>query len=77
MMQLEESVDDIVLFARQSDQTLEQQRQMLTQLRDELMWARMLPLGEELHRFPRMLRDLSTTYKKPRQPATEWYKCVG
>jgi chemotaxis family two-component system sensor histidine kinase/response regulator PixL len=65
MMQLEESVDDIVLFARQSDQTLEQQRQMLTQLRDELMWARMLPLGEVLHRFPRMLRDLSTTYKKP------------
>jgi chemotaxis family two-component system sensor histidine kinase/response regulator PixL len=65
MMQLEESVDDIVLFARATDQTLEQQRQMLTQLRDELMWARMLPLGEVLHRFPRMLRDLSTTYHKP------------
>ena len=65
MMQLEESVDDIVLFAKQSDQTLEQQRHMLTQLRDELMWARMLPLGEVLNRFPRMLRDLSTTYHKP------------
>ncbi|MCA1994790.1 MAG: chemotaxis protein CheA, partial [Coleofasciculus sp. S288] len=65
MMQLEESVDDIVLFARQSDQTLEQQRQMLTQLRDELMWSRMLPLGEVLNRFPRMLRDLSNTYGKP------------
>ncbi|HEY9611539.1 hybrid sensor histidine kinase/response regulator [Allocoleopsis sp.] len=65
MMQLEESVDDIVLFARATDQTLERQRQMLTQLRDELMWARMLPLGEVLNRFPRMLRDLSTTYRKP------------
>jgi chemotaxis family two-component system sensor histidine kinase/response regulator PixL len=65
MMQLEESVDDIVLFARATDQTLERQRQMLTQLRDELMWARMLPLGEVLNRFPRMLRDLSTTYHKP------------
>ena len=65
MMQLEESVDDIVLFARATDQTLEQQRQMLTQLRDELMWARMLPLGEVLNRFPRMLRDFSTTYHKP------------
>ncbi|HEY9823143.1 MAG TPA: hybrid sensor histidine kinase/response regulator [Candidatus Sericytochromatia bacterium] len=65
MMQLEESVDDIVLFAKQSDQTLEQQRQMLTQLRDELMWARMLPLGEMFNRFPRMLRDLSTTHHKP------------
>ncbi|WP_157867424.1 Hpt domain-containing protein [Gloeothece citriformis] len=65
MLQLEESVDDIVLFARGSDQTLEQQRQMLTSLRDELMWARMLPLGEVLNRFPRVLRDLSTTYHKP------------
>ncbi|WP_013321240.1 Hpt domain-containing protein [Gloeothece verrucosa] len=65
MLQLEESVDDIVLFARGSNQTLEQQRQMLTTLRDELMWARMLPLGEVLNRFPRVLRDLSTTYHKP------------
>jgi chemotaxis family two-component system sensor histidine kinase/response regulator PixL len=65
MMQLEESVDDIVLFAKATDQTLERQRQMLTQLRDELMWARMLPLGEVINRFPRMLRDLSASYHKP------------
>ncbi|GBF81979.1 hybrid sensor histidine kinase/response regulator [Aphanothece sacrum] len=64
MIQLEESVDDIVLFARSSNQTLEQQRQMLTNLRDELMWAKMLPLGEVLNRFPRVLRDLCTTYNK-------------
>lgn len=65
MVQLEEAVDDIVLFSRATDRTLEQQRQMLTQLRDQLMWARMLPLGEVLNRFPRMLRDFSTTYHKP------------
>ncbi|OKH25630.1 hybrid sensor histidine kinase/response regulator [Hydrococcus rivularis NIES-593] len=65
MIQLEEAVEDIVLFARNSNQSLEQQRQMLTNLRDELMWARMLPLGEVLNRFPRTLRDLSTTYRKP------------
>ncbi len=65
MLQLEEAVNDIALFAKQSDQTIEQQRQMQTQLRDELMWARMLPLGEVLNRFPRLLRDLSTTYHKP------------
>ncbi|HBB31287.1 MAG TPA: hybrid sensor histidine kinase/response regulator [Cyanobacteria bacterium UBA8803] len=64
MVQLEEAVDDVALFAKQSDQTLEQQRQMLTQLRDELMWARMLPLGEVINRFPRILRDLSATYHK-------------
>jgi chemotaxis family two-component system sensor histidine kinase/response regulator PixL len=64
MVQLEESVDDVALFAKQSNRTLEQQRQMLTQLRDEIMWARMLPLSEVLNRFPRVLRDLSTTYHK-------------
>ncbi|MFP5272003.1 response regulator [Coleofasciculus sp.] len=64
MVQVEESVDDVALFAKQSDQTLEQQRQMLTSLRDELMWARMLPLGEVLNRYPRVIRDLSTRYEK-------------
>ncbi|BAU64303.1 CheA signal transduction histidine kinase [Stanieria sp. NIES-3757] len=65
MLQLEESVEDITLFARQSNQTIEQQRQMLAQMRDELMWARMLPLEQILQRFPRTLRDLSNQYGKP------------
>ncbi|HAC65343.1 MAG TPA: hybrid sensor histidine kinase/response regulator [Cyanothece sp. UBA12306] len=64
MVQLEESVDDIVLFARSSNKSLDQQGQMLTNLRDELMWARMLPLAEVLNRFPRVLRDLSHTHNK-------------
>lgn len=64
VMQLEEAVGDIELFSKQSNQKLEQQRQALIQLRDELMWARMLPLGEVLNRFPRILRDLSTKYDK-------------
>ena len=64
-LQLEEAIDDVTLFARQSDRTIEQQRQMLQGLRDELMWARMLPLNEVLNRFPRVLRDLSTKYHKP------------
>ncbi len=65
MVQLKESVADIGLFARHSDRTLEQLRKMLTHLQDEFVWARMLPLGEVLNRFPRILRDLSTTYQKP------------
>ena len=64
MLQLEESVDDIVLYARGSNQTLDQERQMVISLRDELMWARMLPLGEVLNRFPRVLRDLSASHNK-------------
>jgi chemotaxis family two-component system sensor histidine kinase/response regulator PixL len=65
MVQLEEAVDDIFLFARQSNLTIEQQSQMVSQMRDELMWARMLPLSQVLQRFPRTLRDLSTKYNKP------------
>lgn len=65
MVQLEEGVSDITLFAQQSNESLDEQRQMLNRLRDELIWARMLPLSEVLNRFPRILRDLSTTYGKP------------
>ncbi|RMF26338.1 MAG: hybrid sensor histidine kinase/response regulator, partial [Cyanobacteria bacterium J083] len=65
MMQLEETADDIGLFAKQSDESIEKQRQMIGQMRDELMWARMLPLSQILQRFPRILRDLSNTYNKP------------
>ncbi len=64
MIQLEEAVDDIALFASQTGETVEGQRQMLNRLRDELMWARMLPLAEILNRFPRVLRDLSVKYNK-------------
>jgi len=65
MVQLEESVDDITIFAKQSNRTIDNQRQMLSQMRDELMWVRMLPLDQILQRFPRTLRDLSTKYRKP------------
>lgn len=64
IIQLEEAVEDIALYASQSGQTVESQKQMLNRLRDELMWARMLPLGEILNRFPRVLRDLSVKYNK-------------
>jgi two-component system, chemotaxis family, sensor histidine kinase and response regulator PixL len=64
MMQMEETVEDITLFSKQPHQTLIQQRRMLTHLRDEIMRARMLPMGEVLNRFHRVLRDLSTTHYK-------------
>jgi two-component system, chemotaxis family, sensor histidine kinase and response regulator PixL len=65
MMQMEETVEDITLFSKQPHQTLIQQRHMMTHLRDEIMRARMLPLGEVLNRFHRVLRDLSMTHYKP------------
>ncbi|WP_242038094.1 hybrid sensor histidine kinase/response regulator [Tolypothrix sp. FACHB-123] len=63
--QLREAVDDIALFSGRSNRTIRQERQMLSQLRNELMWSRMLPIGNVLNRFPRVLRDLSHTYNKP------------
>jgi two-component system, chemotaxis family, sensor histidine kinase and response regulator PixL len=65
IVQLEESVEDISLYAQQSNQSIEGQRQMLKSVRDELMWARMLPLSQLLQRFPRIIRDLSMNYHKP------------
>ena len=67
VFQLAESIDDVGLFAGQSNQLLEHQRRTLTQLRDELMWSRMVPLDRVLKRFPRVIRELATTYQKPVQ----------
>ncbi|MGD1906407.1 MAG: ATP-binding protein, partial [Leptolyngbyaceae cyanobacterium] len=67
LLQVEESIEDVNLFAGQSNQKLEKQRQLLTRLRDELMWSRMVPLSGVLNRFPRILRELSTTHHKPVQ----------
>ncbi|MEM7760326.1 MAG: hybrid sensor histidine kinase/response regulator [Cyanobacteria bacterium P01_A01_bin.40] len=65
MMQLEEAVEDLTLLGRQLAGTIKNQQQTLTKLRDELMWARMLPLEKVLSCFPRSLRDLSYKYGKP------------
>ncbi|NWF62655.1 MAG: hybrid sensor histidine kinase/response regulator [Fischerella sp.] len=62
--QIKEAVDDVAMFRGRSNRTIRQERQMLSQLRDELMWSRMLPIGNVLNRFPRVLRDLSTTHNK-------------
>jgi two-component system, chemotaxis family, sensor histidine kinase and response regulator PixL len=64
-MQLEETIGDISLFNRQSEQQLEQHRKMLAQVQDDLIGTRMLPLDDVFSRFPRILRDLSNAYGKP------------
>ncbi len=64
VMQLEEAVDDVVLLSKQSGRSIDKQRQMLNYIRDELMWSRMLPLGEVFNRFPRLVRDMSLQFNK-------------
>ena len=62
---IEAATDTINLLTRQGTLTLEKQRRQLNNARDVLMEARMLPLGEILHRFPDVLRQLETLQKKP------------
>lgn len=64
LLQMEETVEDLALFSYQSDQMLGRHRKMLSQMQDELMVARMIPLEQVLNRFPRVLRDLSNRYGK-------------
>ena len=63
--QIEEQIEDLAMFATQSHHQIDRQQQILSHLRDDLMWARMLPLGEILNRFPRTLHDLSIEFNKP------------
>jgi chemotaxis family two-component system sensor histidine kinase/response regulator PixL len=65
LLQIEEQIEDLSLFVTQSHQQIDRQKQLLSHLRDDLMWSRMLPLGEILNRFPRTLHDLSIEFNKP------------
>lgn len=62
--QLEEAVQDISLITQQAQQTLKHKHRTLRQVREDLLWARMLPLEDILRRFPRMVRDLAASHHK-------------
>jgi chemotaxis protein histidine kinase CheA len=54
-----------LLSMSQSIQTIHQQKQQtLKEVRNDLMWIRMVPIGEILQRFPRMIRDMCVRYGK-------------
>ena len=59
-----ESMQDLGLLANQSQQAQRQRQQTLKLIRTDLLRARMLPISNLLDRFPRMVRDLTITYKK-------------
>lgn len=62
--QFSETIRDIALITQQSQQTLRKKQRTLKQVRNDLHWARMLPIGDVLQRFPRMVRDLSAKFHK-------------
>ena len=62
--QMSETMRDMTLITQQSQQTQRKKQQTLKQVRNDLLWARMMPVGELLVRFPRMIRDLANQYQK-------------
>ncbi|GAB4386734.1 MAG: hypothetical protein Kow00121_53940 [Elainellaceae cyanobacterium] len=64
MVQLTEVADAIDWFSDQSLQSLDHQRQLLTNTRGALIEARMLPLGGIFNRLPPILQQLETLHNK-------------
>jgi len=64
MAQIGESVRDVTQINKQAELLTRKKQQTLKQVRDDLLWSRMLPLRDILNRFPRMVRDLSTQANK-------------
>jgi chemotaxis family two-component system sensor histidine kinase/response regulator PixL len=62
--QIQERIDDLSVISRQSHVALERQQRAIVGLRDDLMWARMLPFQEIVANLPRSVRELSLQYGK-------------
>lgn len=62
--QIEETLEDLNLYLSQSEQTLRIHAKGLTELNEELVSARMLPISRVLERLPRVIRDLALTQRK-------------
>jgi chemotaxis protein histidine kinase CheA len=64
-VQLEATTDAIDSFSRQSSQILEKQSRLLTSAQEDLLEARMVPLGDIFSILPRVLQQLETLHNKP------------
>lgn len=62
--QMDEGMRDMKVLMQQTQQTQRRKQQILKQLRYDLLWSRMLPLGDILSGLPRMVREMSNKYNK-------------
>ncbi|MEN9221935.1 MAG: hybrid sensor histidine kinase/response regulator [Thermostichus sp. BF3_bins_97] len=69
--QIEETLEDLNLYLGQSEQTLRLHAKGLTELNEELVSARMLPISRVLERLPRVVRDLALAQRKQVQVQLE------
>ena len=56
--------ENLKIINQQSNQNHKRQQRMLFNMRDEMIEARMSPVGNIFNRFPRLIKQLSNTYKK-------------
>ncbi|PSB31993.1 response regulator [Chlorogloea sp. CCALA 695] len=66
-VQIAESIEEVDLFSASSIQILEKQQRLLTNVRDDLLSAQMLPVGEIFNRFYRVLQQLVAGHGKQAQ----------
>ncbi|MEO0646114.1 MAG: ATP-binding protein, partial [Cyanobacteria bacterium J06650_10] len=63
-IQQSESAEAIELFVKQSEQALEKQKRLLSNTRETLLEARMVPLGTVLQQFPTVVERLKAYHQK-------------
>lgn len=63
-LQLQETTQSLDLLLRQSIQIHEKKQRLALGIIDNLVEARMLPLGNILERFPQMVKNLGNVYSK-------------
>ncbi len=66
-VQIAETIEEVDLFSVSSSQILEKQQRLLTNVRDDLLSAQMLPVGEIFNRFYRVLQQLVAGHGKQAQ----------
>ena len=66
-VQIAETIEEVDLFSASSSQILEKQQRLLTNVRDDLLSAQMLPVGEIFNRFYRVLQQLVAAHGKQAQ----------
>ncbi|NJK61896.1 MAG: hypothetical protein HC921_03680 [Synechococcaceae cyanobacterium SM2_3_1] len=64
MAQLAEGIESFDLFVQQSRLHLKKQKRLLTNGQEDLLQARMVPLGQVFNRFPPVLQQLCTSHQK-------------
>jgi len=65
MVQLGERIEAFNTLVQQSRFSLGKRKQLLSAAQEDLLQARMVPLGTVLNRFPRLLQQMVATYHKP------------